>query len=161
MHYSGSELVDIAKQIEAAGEAFYSAAMARVADLRVREVLLYLRDEESRHAGTFERLLKGLDEPDGEWRVDESYLGYMRVLADRRVFPSPEAAVEAVARLDGEAALLEYALAFEKDTILFLHELRSAIRPESQALIDALVAEERNHVRAIDRMLGALRAPGT
>ena len=57
-------------------------------------------------------------------------------------------------------AALRQALEFEKATILFFHELRPALSKESCRAIDALVDEERKHVRALYERLEELdKAP--
>ena len=156
MEYSGSELVDIAKQIEAAGEAFYATALERVEEPEIRRVFSFLRAEEARHATVFEDLLSQVEEADGDWRLDEEYMGYMRALADERVFPSLGKAADAVAKLKSETDALKYALSFEKDTILFLHELRPTVRSESHGILDKLIAEERTHVRMLYGLLAMI-----
>jgi rubrerythrin len=154
--FSGSEIVDIAKQIEAAGEAFYSEALKHLKGAQIRRVFEFLRDEERRHADVFETLLAGFAEAQGEWRQDEDYLAYLRALGETRVFPDLQSARSAVSDLQDESAAIRHALDFEKDSILFLHELRTMAREESRAIVDQLIAEERGHVRTLNRLLSVL-----
>ena len=104
--FSATEIVDIAKRIESAGEAFYDEALKHLKDPQIVEVFTYLRDEERRHGAVFEALLAKLEKAGGDFRLDEQYLGYMRALADDHVFPDPARARSAVAELrDDEAAI--------------------------------------------------------
>lgn len=151
--YTGTEVVDIAKQLEAAGEAFYEAAARQVKDSEVKALFTKLRDDEKRHGEKFESLLERLGGAHGEWRQDDEYLGYLRALADSRVFPSAEDARSAVKGIETRDDALHLALTFEKDTILLLHELRDATRAETREIVDWLLAEERFHVRALTAML--------
>lgn len=151
--YSGVELIDLAKLIESAGGEFYRAALGHIKDDQVRSLFVHLEAEERRHARSFEQLLEGLEARAGEWRVSEEYLAYMRALAAGRVFPGSSAAKEAARQIRCEADAINLALRFEKDTVLYFHELRSAVREEDQGLVDLLVAEERKHITQLHAAL--------
>lgn len=151
--YSDTEIVDIAKQIEHCGEAFYDEALGWLKSAEIRDVFTWLRDEEKKHADLFERLLAGVALADGPWRHDESYLGYLRAIVENHVFPDPAAARAVVGDLADDLAAIRYAIGFEKDSILFFHELRRLVAPSDQALIDKLIAEEQRHVRTLDALL--------
>ncbi len=154
--FSSSEIIDIAKQVERAGEAFYAEALEHVKLPKVRELFTYLHREEKRHAQLFEKILAELDGDTGPWRQDEEYVAYLRGLVRNQVFPSPEAARESVAQLQDEKAALMQALSFEKDSILFFHELRPVLAEENRGVIDALIEEERKHVQALNKALDEL-----
>jgi rubrerythrin len=158
--WAGSEIVDIAKQVEELGEAFYEEALKHLKDARIRRIFAFLRDEERRHAGLFEAMLSGLKSASVEWREDEQYLTYMRALARNHVFPDREAVRVAVQDLRDEAAAIRIALGFEKDSILFLHELRVLVREEDRNTVDQLIAEEREHVRTLQELLDRSEAAG-
>ncbi len=154
--YSGAEVVEIAVQIESCGEAFYEEAQSQARSQKAKEIFSYLRDEERRHAKIFEEMLSGIGDIEASWRHDEEYQGYMHALAENRVFPSPEAARDIVRNLTDDESAVRYALGFEKDTILFFHELRSLVREKDQSVIDELIAEERRHIRTLNGMLQAM-----
>lgn len=151
--YSDTEIVDIARQIERCGEAFYEQALPHLNNQKAREVFAWLRDEEAKHAATFERLLAGVELAAGEWRHAEEYLGYLHALVDTRVFPDPADAAAAVAQLHDDAAAIRYAIGFEKDSILFFHELGRMVGEADRALVEQLVAEERRHLLTLDGLL--------
>ncbi len=149
---SAIEIVDIAKKIEVCGQAFYDAAVEEVDDAEARKLFTFLRNEERRHETEFEALLSHVEEADGEWRDDEEYAGYMRSLAEYRVFPDPEAARALVTAVDDAASVLRHAMNFEKDSILFLHEMRPIVREEDRTMVDRLLDEERKHLRLLSEM---------
>lgn len=155
--YSGSELVEIAIQIERCGEAFYEAALEHLKGAKIREVFQFLRDEEQRHAAVFEKLLSQLTDVSAEWRLNDEYVTYMRALADNRVFPDPDAARLAIEDLEDEADAVRYAIGFEKDTILFLYEMRPMVREKDREVVDTLIAEEQRHVRTLSGLMAALK----
>ncbi len=138
-------------------EAFYAEALKHLKEGKVRDLFTFLRAEERRHADLFERILGGLtDQPTGTWRQDEEYVTYLRALVGNHVFPDPKTARGAVAALQDEATAILQALSFEKDSILFFHELRPALAEENHKVIDALIDEERKHVRALHDALAQL-----
>ena len=156
--YAGTEIVDIAKQIESMGEAFYGEALRHIKDPKIREVFSFLHGEERRHRGVFEALLGKVGQRPDKWRQDEEYLSYMRALARNRVFPDLDAVRAAVTGLRDEDAAIRCAIAFEKDAILFLYELRTMVRQEEWEVIDSLIAEEQSHVRTLQELLDAVES---
>lgn len=158
--YSGAEILEIAIQIEVCGEAFYEAAIPLLRDEKTVETFRFLRDEERVHAALFEKMLGQITDLAAEWRQDESYQTYLRALAENRVFPSPDAARAAVDELTDDRAAVRYALGFEKDTVLFFHEIRSAVRERDQKIVDRLIQEEQNHIRKLNGLLANLPTHG-
>ncbi len=154
--YSSSEIIDIAKQVEHAGEAFYAEALKYLKSKKVRELFTHLHGEELRHAKLFEKILSEIDGDTGPWRQDEEYLAYMRGLVRNQVFPSPEDARQQAAALEDEKAAIMRAISFEKDSILFFHELRNVLAEENRGVIDSLVDEERSHLQALNKLLDDL-----
>lgn len=165
MDFSATELIDLARQVEASGQLFYRAAAATVRDPEVRRTLEWLRSEEEQHSHVFERLLATLqrdqgglaaDASDGGWRLDEHYLGHLRAMTAGLVFPDEHAATAAVARLPSVAAVLERALDFEHAAIRFLEGLRERAASDAVAAVDALVKEERSHVEMLQGLMRRL-----
>lgn len=154
--YSSSEIIDIAKQVEHAGEAFYAEALKHLKSKKVRELFTHLHSEELRHAQLFEKILSEIDGDTGPWRQDEEYLAYMRGLVRNQVFPNPEDARQQAAALEDERAAIMRAISFEKDSILFFHELRNVLAEENRGVIDSLVDEERKHLQALNKLLDDL-----
>jgi rubrerythrin len=150
---SGIEIVDIAKKIETWGVAFYDQASKHVDGAKARELFEYLRNEEKRHEAQFEKLLASTPEADGEWRDSEEYAGYMTALAENIVFPDPSEAKAMIAELDTEIAILNRAIDFEKESLLYFQEMRQVVREEDLPMLDHLVAEERKHLRLLRNLV--------
>ena len=151
--YSGIELIDIARQLEKCGEAFYEAAAESLRHSEVRELVRWLQKEETRHSVVFEQVLADLEESSELWRLDDDYLSWMRSEADGRVFPDPDAARAAVSKLKTEEDVLRTALEFEQQSIRFFRSLRKMVSVEDYDKIDALITEEQSHVAAIAGLL--------
>lgn len=149
--FSGVEIVDIAKSIEASGEAFYDEVIEHLRDPKIQKTFTFLRDEEKRHEAEFERLLSGVSMAD-EWRTNEEYLGYMRALGDNRVFPSPDSARVTVRNIKTAVEAIDFAIRFEKESILFLQEMRTLVTEDSLTLVDSLMDEERKHLTLLTKL---------
>ena len=149
---STTEVIDIARQLEALGEAFYDEAARQVQSPAARKMLLWLAAEERRHAAVFESVLRAVGGLDGEWRVDEHYLAYLTPLARGGVFPSIEDARALVSQLGSDASVIGQALAFEHASVAFFESLAPRLAPADQRVVAELVAEEQRHIDALERM---------
>jgi rubrerythrin len=149
---SGIEIVDIAKKIETWGVAFYDEASKHVESKEGRELFEFLRNEEKRHEIQFEKLLAKLPSAGDAWRDQGEYLGYMSVLAENMVFPNPDEAPAMIKELGSEAAILARAIEFEKESLLYFHEMRDLVQEEDRSLVDHLIKEERSHLKLLRNM---------
>ncbi len=149
---SVTEVIDIARRLEAIGEAFYAEAARHVRTPDARRVLEWLAIEERRHADVFERVLQTVGRSTADWRVDEHYLAYLSTLAQDRVFPSVEAARARAAELDTDEAVIDQALLFERSSVAFFEALAERLAPEDRAVVGELVAEERRHIEALETL---------
>ena len=74
----------------------------------------------------------------------------MKALADERVFKSDISVGQVAARSSIEA--LDIAIGFEKDSIIFLHEMESVIAESGSETIQRLLDEERDHLKRLSAM---------
>lgn len=145
--YSRSELVEMAVQVERAGERFYRGAASKVQGAAAKELLATLASDERRHAEIFLQLLArgSMEETRGiapeearpyiESLVGTSVLGY---LVDGKV-PS----------LESTRDVLHFALGFEKETLLFYYSIRDYLSSAAVTVIDRVISEEKRHVERI------------
>jgi rubrerythrin len=153
LELTATEIVDIAKQIEACGEAFYEMAKEHAQDPALRALFESLREEEQRHTAVFESMLGPFRSGFVEWRENERYLGYLATFGQNRVFPDVDSVAAAVLALPDDDSALRLALSFEREAILFLNGLRPLVREEARSLLDELIGEEHGHVIALTGML--------
>lgn len=144
--FTGGEILELAVEIERNGYAFYEALAGKTPHHKVKEVCRFLAAEERAHEVTFARMLQN----PAQALSLESYPGelerYVKDLAESRVFPHGRAGAAALARAGSDTTALEMAIGFEKDSLLFLFELRALARRPDQKTVDAIIAEERGHV---------------
>jgi rubrerythrin len=51
---------------------------------------------------------------------------------------------------------LRLALRFEREALLFFHEMRTAVSTEAVRILDALIDQERGHVRKLNDLYRTL-----
>lgn len=149
---SGADVIDLAIETEVRGERFYREAMARAGTPGARELFEYLADEELRHKAIFEELADKVVVTEVAPSILEEALSYIESTVDMAFFRdySP---LQKIPEGTTEVDLLERALAFEKETLLFFTGLRDLVQPENEAIVDGVAREERRHIARIGAML--------
>jgi len=154
--FAGNEIVQMAIQTEEVGNAFYTAAAQAAKSPQVNELLQWLADQELAHKKAFEAMLQ--DTPSR--RPAEEFAGqkgeYIQALLDSRVLPDPGAGTASLAQMSSDLQAIDFALGFEKDTILFLYEMRDIVPDSQTQRVDALIAEEKSHVKRLSDMKAAM-----
>jgi rubrerythrin len=151
--YSWNELVEMAIQVEKAGEGYYRRAAAET-EGELRATLKALADAERQHGEVFHSLLpegfgegtKGIPPGEAEPYVKQ-FVGanLLRYLEDCRD----------INRQLGEAReILEFAVGFEEESIRFYTSLcGQSTKPE---VVDKIIDEERKHLKTVRKMLDSL-----
>jgi hypothetical protein len=80
---------------------------------------------------------------------DEAYNLYLKGLVDSGVFADDESARNMARKVKDKAEALRIAAWAEKDSILFYYEMRNLVGPSGQPTIDAIITEEKAHLRDI------------
>ena len=155
--YAGSEVIRMAVEIETKGKAFYDGVVASVKDARTREIFQYLADEEVKHEKLFKKILQDLGPEAEEGPYDASEMtAYFRSLIDGKIFPGGDEGAAMKREMGNPASAVRVALSFEKDAILFFHELLAVTREEGKRAVEHVIAEEREHIRRILELKEAL-----
>ena len=148
---SGADVVDLAVQAETRGEAFYRAAAAQATG-EAQALFAHLADEELRHKRNFEGLAAQIVLTDFDPTAWQETLEYIAATVDSEFF-RPDAPIRTVALQDSVPGMIRQAIEFEKQSILFFYTLRDVVQEANRPLVTAILAEERDHVRRLARML--------
>lgn len=147
--YSVNEVIELAVQIEQNGYAFYHEASKRK-DLgnEAKALIEYLRDEELKHEKTFLALRDDKDLSNLELTQDwELVSQYLKTIVDARIFNSKDAAIKKAASAKDLMEILDFAISFEKDTLLYFHALKDSIEmPATRKILGQIISEEVSHV---------------
>ena len=159
--FNADEVFEMGMDIEQNGEAYYRKAAELTEDPEIKKIFDDLMIAEKQHYETFKKLRENLpakgttplvSDPD-----DQGYL-YLDALVKSRLFNNVREAEDACTDRCDPVSVLQGALTFEKDTILFFTEMKGRTREDlGKAEIDRLIAEEREHVIWISGMIKKIR----
>ena len=154
------DIIEIAVQLEANSESTYRQAARQALNPEVGALLSRLAEEEAKHRGWFTQLR---EEDTTAKKVDASMEKFGRELMTSvlkgRTFSLDQ---EALSLVDNQEKVLRVALEFENDTILF-YQMIGAFIENAQVLanLDAIIYEERNHIRVLEGWLATLSEGGS
>jgi rubrerythrin len=152
---TGDEVVEIAKRLEESGEAFYAAAADRATTAGIKALFEELEVQEQHHRRAFQEM--GQDQVELALAPDQwdQFQSYVNALLQQSFFAKPENALNLAARAADESDALRAALDFEKETLLFFHELRDAVRGPGKQVVERILQEEKLHIQRLAAMLAA------
>ncbi|MFU8855376.1 MAG: hypothetical protein ACNA8S_00055 [Deferrisomatales bacterium] len=146
------EIYLVGVEIEKNGRAFYTAAAAATTDPEVRALCGELAAWEAKHVELFEELRRKLApqaSEGGAFDPADEEREYIRATADGHVFVKNRDIGGLVARCTSAAALLDLAIQFEKDSVVFYSAMKQLL-PRAPGL-DALIDEELRHIGLLTR----------
>jgi rubrerythrin len=149
LYLNANEIFQIGVQIETNGKLFYEAAARQAHEDATKKLFKELAFWENQHIDLFERLRLQIPEagktedfdPDSELQI------YIKATADSHVFVKNMDIQKLVSTLKTPREVLDLAVTFEKDSVVFYSAMKKAI-PESYGKdrIDALITEEIQHI---------------
>lgn len=153
-HFSAAEIFDLAIETEHNGKAFYEAAAQAASGPEVQKVMTHLANAEAEHARLFRDLKASASLSSAS--IPESYPGEqeenMQALLRARVLPDEATGLQVVRELVDDTAALDFAIAFEKDTILFMQQMKEMLPEAEREQISVLIAQEHGHIRALQQI---------
>jgi rubrerythrin len=148
--YSPAEVVGAAVETEKAGRQYYLSAAETAATPAVKELFQFLAGEEAKHERTFSALYQRIKETPAELPYDwDEVLDYLKEITNTRYFLGSDKALSLARAAKNEAEALDFALEFEKATLLFYLEIPPLVAQVHRGILDELVAQERMHIRKL------------
>jgi len=150
------ELINMAIKDEETGAAFYRALAEATQKPQIKKACLEIAGQEERHRERFQAILDEI----GEFQADERHPGeyeeYLKVLLETRAFPAPEAAAAEARTATSDADAIAIAIRLEKDTLLFLEQMKGFVRQKESEHIQTIIEEERQHLVDLTRLKAKL-----
>jgi len=143
--FKANELLEFAVQSEKNGESFYRAGAKKTKNDKVKDIFLYLAEEEVKHRKTYEELLKSVESYEPKEMFPEEYFQYLRSYADQHIFVKKEDIEQKVLKTNSDTEAIDLALGFEKDSILYYLEMKNFVPDSEKSIIDKITEEERRH----------------
>ena len=137
-------VLDLAVWLEKHGQAFYEDARDAVTDPGLKETFSTLAAEEKKHCAIYTDLyeLYTGKSAEGDELLGE-YGNFIRLLIKE---------ISQFLEFDGvltQEELIDRALQFEKDTLLYFNEVKPLFRGKAGALIEAVCREEKRHIQQL------------
>ncbi len=162
IHYNADEVFMMGVDIERNGQEFYHVAAEHTDDQAVAKIFRSLETAEKKHEKLFESLRKKLPRDAGGATIFDPYGQsdqYLAALAETHVFDfqDEQEMIETIASCDSPRDVLELALRFEKESMIFFLWMKDHTKPEwGRDRIDQLIREEQAHVVRIYREMERL-----
>ena len=151
--FTVADIREIAVQIEKNGEAAYRKAAEMVDDRTVREIFLWMAEEEKRHGNFFAEIDSA--EPISEEQRELELMGrqlLQEMVADQTFSLDQEMLLET----DDFKAALSQAQVLEQDTIMFYEFLLNLVGDDqTREQLEQVIAEEKRHVEQLGEMKAA------
>ena len=154
--FSVAELVKVAVEDERSGVAFYSTLAEVVNGPKVKRIMVALAEEEKVHQRRFEEILRDLGNVKVPERYEDEYASYLEALTSSRAFPNQETACKVARECPDDAAAIDTANRFERDTLILMNEMRSKAPQRHAEIIEELIREEQGHLVTLTRARAAL-----
>ena len=154
--FSASEIVEIGIEIEKNGRDFYAELVRVSKNEKAKEVFGFLGAEEEKHIKRFKELLSQVKKYDTSEAYTGEYFSYLRALSEGYVFTKSGKGAETAKNIKKEKEAVEAGIGFEKDSILFYHEMKKFVLEGEQKIIDKLLEEEQEHLRRLTELKAVL-----
>jgi rubrerythrin len=149
--FSAREILDFAIKIERNAEALYREAASKMENPEIGSLLLFLADEERRHAEWFQQRKETIKLEGDEAEMERLYGTLLRDMIGDQTFSLAEADLS---RMDHVKSLLELAVEFENDTILFYETLHSLIDDAHvTSRLQEIISDENGHIQMLNEKM--------
>jgi rubrerythrin len=146
---TAKSIINFAIKIERGGEIFYNTVAGKIRDEEISDLFKLLSAEETRHKQDFKEIGKkmfGFGKADlVEVITKENSI--INAIVSSLIQKSSEKISEYSKRIKNKVEVIEVAIGFEKDTILFYYEIMDLMKDEeSQKVLNRIITEERRHI---------------
>ncbi len=150
--FTGQEIVEIAVRIEKNGEKLYRTLAEQTEFRTVQEVFIALANEEKEHVVSFDKIREEI----GSFNPEEAYPGeytlYLEALINENVFARKEIFQDLAKKVVTALEALDLAVWFEKETLIFLMEIRDSLVRNDLPVLNELVRQEQEHIKKLSEI---------
>jgi rubrerythrin len=143
------EGLDFAVYIEQNGYEFYTEASKKFSDPKIVELFKYLSQEETKHEKLFKDMAKSTDTFEAEESYEGEFSAYMKEFCASHSLANRNTIKKHLESLKTFNDVLDMALAFEKDSVVFFAELKDMVAFDRGKIIEKVINEELAHMRML------------
>ncbi len=144
--FAGSEIVDLAVQVEKNGRDFYNAVAANSSQEKPKKLFLFLGQEEEKHILAFRQLAEKVGKYDPPEVYADDYIAYMKALASEHVFTRKDQGREEAKKASSDLDAVNMGIKFEEDSIVFYQGIKQMVPVRDQKIVDEIIAQEQMHL---------------
>jgi rubrerythrin len=147
------EIIDLAIQIERNGEEIYRKAIELHSSPSVNMLLQKLADEELQHAEWFIMLKQKVAANSEDPKLEEMAKSILLEVLGNQAFSLQDVDFS---KIRDTKDLLNFAIEFERDTIIFYNMIGSLIEDtKTQYQLEKIIEEENRHIQSFQKILDA------
>lgn len=150
--YQAGEIIDLAIEIEKTGGKFYRKLAEKAPSEKIKSLLLFLASEEDQHQIRFSELGKDLAPVNVSETYQGEYFEYVGFTVETHMFNNTDKLEQLVENARSGLDIIQLAIDFERDTVLFFNGFRNVVLKDQQAVIDDLIMEEQIHLVKLSRL---------
>lgn len=155
--FTFGDIKNIAVQIERNGEASYLKASQVSTDPKITEMLLWMAEQERKHANWFTNLKSTKPVSAEQKEMEAVGQTLLQDMVKGNDFLLDEANLE---KSRSVKDVLDISISFEEDTILFYQFLVDFLDDEEdQKQLQRIIAEEQSHINQLEQMLAKVNDP--
>lgn len=144
--FSASEVIEIGIEIEKNGRDFYNGVAKVSNSPQAVKIFGYLAGEEEKHIDRFKYILSEVRNYEPAEAYPDEYFAYLKILSGGRIFTKEKTGSKIAKTVKTDLEGIEMGIGFEKDSILFYHEIKRVVLEGEEKIIDKLIEEERGHL---------------
>ena len=150
--FSAREIAAAAVEKEKMRRGFYQSVAEVTTDDKLKALFMFLKAEEDHHVHEFEKIRDHIPEDDThpEAYVEEME-AYMDSVIDDRLYADIDSEQFVQKAIDA-GKVLDLAIGFEKDAILYFREFIPFLNPTDREIVENLIEEEKGHIRKLADM---------
>ncbi|MBF0252487.1 MAG: hypothetical protein HQL29_01595 [Candidatus Omnitrophica bacterium] len=146
-NYTAKDVLEMAVKAKSKGVDMYMALARNSENYHVSNLFAEMAKDEQHHKIELQKWMASIKE-EGQ---KEAYPGerslFLQALADKNAYHCNEATKKALEKTISEEDALKAGVTFEKDFMLFLHEIKREVASGGAKVIDKLIEDEMKHIR--------------
>ena len=145
--FTSTEIFDLAIRIEENGEAFFRSAVKKIAEPSLKSLFEWLAEQEVKHKEWFTKRKDRAEMMIAPSDLEKAGSGILQNILGDQSFSLGEADLD---RMSSVREILDLAIEFERDTILFFEMILSLIVDEATGTeLKEIIAEENRHIELL------------
>jgi rubrerythrin len=145
--FSAREIYHLAIQIEKNGEKFYREALEKISNPLLRELIIWIADQELEHQKWFSKKMAALEDKVDDLALEETGNAVLQNILGDQTFSLKEADLS---NMNNVEDLLRQAIEFENDSILFYEMIGTLVDDEETSWrLQEIIKEEKNHIELL------------